>query len=159
MLQRVDVGERSLEGYYGIAPDALLDASSAEAAPLHGARVLHVNATAYGGGVSELLRSTVPLLNGLGLVADWKVIHGDASFFQVTKAMHNALQGAPRDLSAAERERYRAIAAVNAAQLTESYDFIFIHDPRPAAILSLHGKGDARCESHDKRPARIRAEM
>ena len=39
MLQRVDVGERSLEGYYGIAPDALLDASSAEAAPLHGARV------------------------------------------------------------------------------------------------------------------------
>ena len=35
---------------------------------MRGARVLHVNATPYGGGVSELLRCVVPLLNDLGLV-------------------------------------------------------------------------------------------
>jgi hypothetical protein len=45
------------------------------AEPLRGARVLHPNATRYGGGVSELVRSVVPLLNGLSLVADWKVVH------------------------------------------------------------------------------------
>lgn len=144
MLQSVDVGERAVEAYRGAAPDDLLDALIAQASSLRGARVLHLNATAYGGGVSELLRSVVPLLNGLGLVADWKVISGDARFFQVTKAMHNALQGADRDLSAEERALYHAVAAENARQLTESYDFIFIHDPQPAAILSLHGKDDAR---------------
>lgn len=144
MLQQIEVGERALEAYRGVAPDELLDTLAAQAAALRGARVLHVNATAYGGGVSELLRSIVPLLNGLGLVADWKVISGDAPFFQVTKAMHNGLQGAKRDLSAEERALYRATAVENAAQLTESYDFIFIHDPQPAAILPLHGKGDAR---------------
>lgn len=144
MLQSVDVGEQTLSAYRGIAPDDLLDALSAQAAALRGARVLHVNATPYGGGVSELLRSIVPLLNDLGLVADWKVIRGDARFFEATKAMHNALQGAPRDLSDAERALYRATAAENAAQLTESYDFIFLHDPQTAAILPAHGRGAAR---------------
>ena len=97
MLQQIEVGELALEAYRGVAPDELLDTLAAQAAALRGARVLHVNATAYGGGVSELLRSIVPLLNGLGLVADWKVISGDAPFFQVTKAMHNGLQGAARE--------------------------------------------------------------
>jgi trehalose synthase len=144
MLQQVEVGERSLAAYRGIAPDELLDRLVAQAAPLHGVRILHVNATPYGGGVSELLRSIVPLLNDLGLVADWKVMSGDAQFFQVTKALHNALQGAKRELTSEERARYEAVAAQNAAQLTESYDFVFIHDPQPAAILPLHGKGGAR---------------
>lgn len=144
MLQHIDVGVRTLEEYRGIAPDELLDLLVTHAAPLRGLRVLHVNATPYGGGVSELLRSVVPLLNTLGLVADWAVISGDTPFFQVTKTIHNALQGAPRDLSAMERDRYRATSAENAAQLTETYDIIVIHDPQPAALLPLHGKGDAR---------------
>lgn len=144
MLQHIDVGERSLEAYRGIAPDDLLDNLAAQAAALRGVRVLHVNATAYGGGVSELLRSTVPLLNGLGLVADWKVIGGTTPFFSVTKALHNGMQGAGGELSAEEQALYRANAETNAAQLTESYDVIFIHDPQPAAILPIHGKGSAR---------------
>lgn len=144
MLQSIDVGARPVAAYRGIAPDDLLDALVAQAALLRGARVLHVNATAYGGGVSELLRSIVPLLNDLGLVADWKTITGDTPFFEVTKAMHNALQGAARELGAQERDLYRATAERNAAQLTEEYDFVFIHDPQPAALLPLHGKGDTR---------------
>lgn len=144
MLQQVEVGARSLEAYRKIAPDEQLDSLVTQAAALRGARVLHVNATPYGGGVSELLRSVVPVLNDLGLVADWKVISGDDPFFQVTKAMHNALQGTERGLSADERTLYRTTAGQNAAQLTEACDFIFIHDPQPAALLSLHGKGDTR---------------
>ena len=83
MLDTVDVGERSIEAYRGIAPDPILDALLRQAEELRGARVLHINATSYGGGVSELLRSVVPLLNDLGLIADWKIIGGDDAFFQV----------------------------------------------------------------------------
>ena len=68
MLQSVDTGERSLEAYRGVAPDDTLEQVRIEAERLHGARVLHINATPYGGGLSELLRSTVPLLNDLGLI-------------------------------------------------------------------------------------------
>src|SRR3954468_2279933 len=98
MLEGVDVGDNTLASYRGIAPDELLDAVARAAQALRGARVLHVNATPYGGGVSELLRSTIPLLNDQGLDAEWRIIAGDDPFFQVTKALHNGLQGAAREL-------------------------------------------------------------
>ena len=93
MLELVDVGSRSLDAYRGVAPDAILDDLLRCASALRGARVLHLNATPCGGGVSELLRSGVPILNDLGLVAHWKIIRGDARFFQVTKKIHSGLQG------------------------------------------------------------------
>lgn len=144
MLQAVDVGQRSLESYRGVAPERIVDELVGLAGELRGARVLHVNATPYGGGVSELLRSVVPLLNDLGLVADWKIISGDEPFFTVTKAIHNALQGGPRGLSDAQWQTYHANAERNAAQMEEEYDFVFVHDPQPAAIPGVRGRGRAR---------------
>lgn len=144
MLQYVDVGERSIDAYRGVAPDSILDELVRRARSLQGARVLHVNATAYGGGVSELLRSTVPLLNDLGVVADWKLITGDDAFFQVTKKIHNGLQGASVELTTAEQSTYHKNARLNASLLEEEYDFVFIHDPQPAGLLPLRGKGGAR---------------
>ena len=145
MLQSVDVGELSIGAYRGIAPEAMLDEVERCARELQGARVLHVNATAYGGGVSELLRSTVPLLNDLGLVAEWQVISGESDFFTATKAIHNALQGAERGLSETEAAVYLANADRNAELLADQrYDFVFIHDPQPVPLLSLIGKNEAR---------------
>src|SRR3954469_15787245 len=144
MLDLVDVGESSLASYVGVAPDDLLEAVSRTAQALRGARVLHVNATPYGGGVSELLRSVVPLLNDQGLKADWRIISGDEPFFQVTKAIHNGLQGAPVELSDPDKARYLATSRANAAGFDTGYDFIFVHDPQPAALLGFTGKGRAR---------------
>src|SRR5678815_1912950 len=108
MLDSVDVGASGLASYRGLAPDDLLDAVATAARALRGARVLHLNATPYGGGVSELLRSIVPLLNDQGLSADWRIISGDRPFFEVTQAIHNGLQGAPVTLSDADKARYPA---------------------------------------------------
>jgi trehalose synthase len=144
MLDIVDVGESSLASYRGIAPDDLVDAVIDAARGLRGARVLHLNATPYGGGVSELLRSVVPLLNDRGLKADWRIISGDEPFFQVTKAIHNGLQGAPVELTDGDKARYLATSRANAAGFDADYDFIFVHDPQPAALLGFTGKGRAR---------------
>jgi trehalose synthase len=144
MLQTVDIGERSLSAYDGVVPEPILSSLRQVAADLRGVRVLHVNATPYGGGVSELLRSTVPLYNDLGLIADWKIISGDNDFFEVTKKLHNGLQGAPAQLTEEEIQLYENTAQANAAALTEEYDVVFIHDPQPAGILPFHGNGNAR---------------
>lgn len=144
MLQKVTVGHWSLAGYDGIAPGAILQELRELAHELAGARILHVNATPYGGGVSELLRSSVPLLRDLGLEVDWKVMGGSPEFFTATKALHNALQGSERSLSDAERLAYRRCVAENAETLDGSYDFIIVHDPQPAGLLSVHGGGSAR---------------
>src|SRR5438093_10323874 len=99
MLRQVDVGKLSTARYRGLIDLGLLDEVRDLARPLKGARLLHLNATPYGGGVAELLRSEVALLRGLGIDAEWKVISGDDRFFHVTKEFHNALQGAKYGLT------------------------------------------------------------
>lgn len=110
MLELVDVEERTLDVYRGVASDSILDHLRGLSRDLRGVRVLHVNATPYGEGVSELLRSVIPLLNDLGLVADWKIFRGDEAFFQATKALHNGLQGATTGLTAQQRQGERKAA-------------------------------------------------
>src|SRR5690242_3703216 len=93
VLRNVNVGRKSLADYYSIVSRDLMAEIRALAEPLAGKRVLHVNATAFGGGVTEILFSLVPLMNDVGLEVEWKVLFGREEFFHVTKAMHNALQG------------------------------------------------------------------
>jgi trehalose synthase len=144
MLHTVETGVRSIQAYRGVVPDEILDSLIEAAEPLRGARVVHVNATAYGGGVSELLNAAVPLWNGLGVLTDWKLIAGDDAFFQVTKKIHNALQGAAETLSAAERDLYLANAEKNARAFEERYDYVVIHDPQPAGMLARGSRNGAR---------------
>src|SRR5229473_6437710 len=106
MLEQVHVGVASIDWYEGSAGAERIAELRSLAAPLRGARILHVNATPYGGGVAEILFSEIPLLRDLGLAADWRIIRGDVEFFNVTKLMHNGLQGARRDLTTAEQNVY-----------------------------------------------------
>src|SRR5215216_2954609 len=144
MLETVDVGTQDLNLYERSAGAEAVAQLRQLAAPLDGARILHVNATPYGGGVAEILRSEIPLLRDLGLLADWKLITGDKTFFTVTKTIHNGLQGAARELTPAEQETYLAHSTRNAQLLEEEYDLVVVHDPQPLPLLRLHGKGAAR---------------
>lgn len=108
-----------------------------------GATVVHVNSTAAGGGVAEILRRLVPLQRGLGLDSHWLVIDGDGAFFRTTKKLHNALQGSPEEIGDAEWRHYIEINRVNLEQaraLLKEADFVVIHDPQPAALLGLAGR-------------------
>jgi trehalose synthase len=58
--------------------------------------------------------------------------------------MHNGLQGAVLELTDGQKATYLASAQENALAFTEEYDFVFMHDAQPAAILSIRGKGHAR---------------
>src|SRR5918993_1518199 len=144
MLETVDVGTQDLNLYERSAGAEAVAQLQELAAPLEGARVLHVNATPYGGGVAEILRSEIPLLRDLGILADWKLITGDQTFFSVTKAIHNGLQGATRELTPAEQETYLTHSTHNARLLDDEYDLVVVHDPQPLALLQLHGKGTSR---------------
>ncbi len=144
MLEQVDVGTQSVGSYEASAGSDAVALLHELAEPLRGVRVLHVSATPYGGGVAEILRSEIPLLRDLGLIADWKLISGGDDFFRVTKAIHNGLQGAEQGLSSADEQRYLAQSERNAELLEEKYDLIVVHDPQPLALLELHGRGASR---------------
>jgi trehalose synthase len=144
MLEQVHVGVASISWYERSAGAECIAQLQALAAPLRGLRILHINATPYGGGVAEILFSEIPLLRDLGLVADWRVIAGNAAFFNVTKLIHNGLQGGKQDLTAAERKVFLTNSARIAQLFEGEYDLIVVHDPQPLALLELHGKGAAK---------------
>lgn len=137
VLEDVSLAPKDLRAYVSVVGSDVVDRILELAKPLIGARVLHVNATAYGGGVAELLATHVALLRSAGLDAHWQVISGTDQFFEVTKAVHNGLQGADVGWNAAMEATYLEVAAENAAALEGSWDFVVIHDPQPAAMLAL----------------------
>lgn len=142
MLQPVNVGHKSLADYATIATRGLMDEIRRLAEPLAGKRVVHLSATAFGGGVAEINYTLVPLMADVGLDAEWRIIHGEEEFFQVTKAIHNALQGNPRGLTAQEQETFHRYNALNARDFDDGYDFVVVHDPQPAAMVD-HFAGSA----------------
>ena len=107
-------------------------------------KVCHINATAYGGGVAELFHRQIPLMNQLGrevnFVTDWLVLSvSNPAFYDVTKKMHNTLQGAEGHLSKDERDLYRRITEENFSNgRLNDYDVVFIHDPQPAGLIDLY---------------------
>src|SRR5690606_26876541 len=105
-----------------------------------GLRVLELSSTATGGGVAELLSSLVPLQRDVGIDVEWQLIAGDRDFFEVTKRVHNGLQGMRVGLSEAEREEYLRHNLAHARALEGTWDVVLVHDPQPAAVLA---SGDA----------------
>lgn len=106
------------------------------ARPLYGLRLLHVNATFHGGGVAGMLHSLVPLMNDVGINADWSLLYGDPSLFQVTKKLHNALQGEPVELSEEDLANYlRVNEAFARYSPISGHDAIIVHDPQPLPMI------------------------
>jgi len=137
MLTSVPVTPKALANYRPIVGDAVVDEIQRLAEPLRGARVLHLNATAFGGGVAEILSALIPLMNDLGLKADWQIISGADDFFAVTKAIHNGLQGMFVPWTPAMRDTWLHYNRLNADLLDGEYDFVVVHDPQPAGVLAL----------------------
>jgi trehalose synthase len=135
MLQLVNVGHKSLGDYGTIATRGLMDEIRRLAEPLAGKRVLHLSATAFGGGVAEINYTLVPLMQDAGLEAEWRIIRGAEEFFNVTKTVHNGLQGNPQGLTAEQREVFARYNALNARELEGEYDFVIVHDPQPVAVI------------------------
>jgi trehalose synthase len=135
MLERVPLLEKELEQYGNVAGADTLAEIREAAQPLRGARVLHISATAYGGGVAELLATHVPLLRSVGVEAEWQVLHGSDEFFAITKQVHNALQGADIDWTPPMQRTYLERILDNALLLEDGWDFVVVHDPQPLALL------------------------
>lgn len=151
----------SLEPYRNIVGEETLDQLYQLANPLKQIKIVHVNSTALGGGVAEILTKLVPLTCGLGIETHWEVIQGDLEFFECTKAMHNGIQGNKVFLSPSILKHYESINEANAERLKpilEDADIVFIHDPQPLPLLKFipkrKGKWIWRCHIDASRPSR-----
>lgn len=141
-----------MQAYAQVAGKDVIEHISQLSARLKGMKVVHVNSTKLGGGVAEILAKLIPLMNELGIETKWEVIAGKNEFFQCTKNMHNALQGAQVIIPESLLHVYEDTNSKNAEGLRntlEEADFVFIHDPQPAPLLKFcpnrKGKWIWRC--------------
>jgi trehalose synthase len=145
MLQLVNVGHKSLADYATIATRGLMDEIKRLAAPLAGKRVLHLSATAFGGGVAEINYTLIPLMQSAGLETEWRIIQGAEEFYNVTKTIHNALQGNPQGLSKEQRAIFTRYQELNAKELDpEDYDFVVVHDPQPVGMIDYFPESSSK---------------
>jgi trehalose synthase len=108
---------------------------------LRGRSFLHVNSTREGGGVAEILHRMIPILGELGIDARWEVIEGDARFFDITKKIHNALQGNEESITDRMWAYHDEVNRKNAEKLNLEADAVLIHDPQPAALINYKKGG------------------
>lgn len=136
----VNLGVGRLEDYEPLTSPALRARVRSAAERLRGLRVTHINATPAGGGVAEILRSLVPMMNDLGLEAAWYALDPDEAFFDVTKKLHNGLQGRPTSLSSEEVDRYWRHNQETARQIQELAgrpDVLVLHDAQVLPLASF----------------------
>jgi trehalose synthase len=130
-----------IDAYAEFVGQATIDEIKLLGDHLRGRRVQHINSTAVGGGVAEILNRLIPLLRELGVDATWDVIRGGEAFFAVTKTIHNALHGQPVALTEHDVAVYRETTEQNLAQLSLSDDIVFVHDPQPAGLIAARAPG------------------
>jgi trehalose synthase len=135
-MANVSVDKVRLEKYASIIGEKKIEEIKTLAENLTGKKVCHVNSTSFGGGVAEILQRLVPLMCDVGLKAEWKVIKGSDEFFNVTKTMHNGLQGMNISLTEQMKKTYLKYNKNNARELDLNHEFVVVHDCQPAAIIS-----------------------
>jgi len=143
-LKEVEFEPAPLERFRQLLGDRFAEIERAAAGAretFDGRRIWHVNSTAQGGGVAEMLRALLPYARGAGVDVRWVVLSESDGFFDLTKRIHNRLHGDAGDggeLDDEARETYANASRRSAEELSrlvDPGDVIYLHDPQPAGLV------------------------
>lgn len=132
-LQAIEIGQRALEDHSGATDPERLERIRELAAPLSGMRVVHVSGGAQGGRVPELLGSLLPLLAGLGIEVEWRVVFGDHVFGATASELHDGMQGAEAVIGDDDWSGYLE-ACAGVGEVEGSVDVAVAHDPATLGV-------------------------
>jgi trehalose synthase len=125
-----------VEAYASILEKEKIERLQKVAQRLKGLKLLELNSSAQGGGVAEMLYSSIPFLNSLGIDDEWKIIHGNKEYFEATKSLHNLLQGREGTFTPEMKQCYvdNIEDCANANLIDYSPDVVLVHDPQPMGL-------------------------
>jgi trehalose synthase len=145
-MYEVKVGARSIEPFAAFVERPRLAALQARADGIRhvlGTRAIwNINSTRAGGGVAEMLLSSLRYAQGLGIAARWLVLEGPPEFFRLTKRLHNALHGSIGDGSPLGPEQAAFFEHVTRDNLglldtlVREGDIVICHDPQTAGLVT-----------------------
>ncbi len=131
---------KSMDDYLPIVGEKVIGEIHRKARHLVNKHIVHVNSTAYGGGVAEILNNLIILLNDIAVDSGWRVLIGTSDFFTVTKKFHNALQGQDINLSANKKQLYMDTNERFGRFTHLDHDCVIIHDPQPLPLIKIKKK-------------------
>ena len=138
MIKEVKLRSCDIEHYRNLSESSYYDEIFELSKKLKGKKITHVNATSSGGGVAEILNTLVPLMHCVGIDAKWFYIEKQTKFFELTKEIHNFLQGKKGNLTEEQKDLYVSVNKQIAKDMEkENPDLWVIHDPQPAAALNF----------------------
>ncbi|MFH1650555.1 MAG: glycosyltransferase [Chloroflexota bacterium] len=131
-------GSAPVADYTPLVGEAKMERLYRAAEAVQGVRILELNSTSLGGGVAEMFLSSVPFLNRLGVDDEWRIIHGSGPFFEVTKCIHNMLQGKGGCFTAdMERIYFETLGGNGHGNILDSEpDVVIVHDPQPMGLAA-----------------------
>ncbi|MDP2586681.1 MAG: glycosyltransferase [Candidatus Komeilibacteria bacterium] len=129
-----------LNDYTAIVGPSVMARIRQKAKKLAGKKIVAISSTHQGGGVAEILNSFVFLMNELGINFGWRIIHGTPDFFEITKIIHNGLQGAEVKLTNRQKQVYLEVLRRFSVFNHLHHDLVIIHDPQPLALIDFYQK-------------------
>jgi trehalose synthase len=144
VLEEVPISAISPERFRGVLGEGYSKVEEAVATArdvLAGRVIWHINSTARGGGVAEMLHSLLAYARGAGVDVRWLTISGNEEFFRVTKRLHNRLHESLGDGGELGRDEHLAYertlleSANELVGLLRKGDIVYIHDPQPAGLI------------------------
>ncbi|MDH7480229.1 MAG: glycosyltransferase, partial [Syntrophomonadaceae bacterium] len=126
-----------LEDYLPYTGPQTIEQIKTLAKNLEGKKIQHLNTAAVGGGVAEILKSLVPLMQQVGLDAKWQVMKVNPAFCEVTKRFHNVFHGVPLSVTQEMFSLYREGIESNLNLIDPQADYVVLHDQQPLGLAQM----------------------
>ena len=132
-------GIPELDKYHHMIEHSVLCEIADLARALSGTHVVHINTTAKGGGVAEILESLIAFFRPLGIKHTWKTVQIDSSSAPFMTKLIDQLQGGESGtlMQKEQQEFHQALALSSQHLLQTRGDVCFIHDLQLAPLVNL----------------------
>lgn len=140
MLGTVALSQRHMGDYAAIAGDEQLRDLRRRAAALGAARILHLSFATLGSWLTDLLSATIPLLQDLGVDADWRIVRPDQESDEALRALYRALGGEADAWTAGARLAWQRFSAAPPALPDGPYAAIVVHDPQLLGFVPVRAE-------------------
>jgi trehalose synthase len=149
--------EPTLDDYRPLAPAGTIDFLRRLSERVRRRRLLNVSAIHEVGGVAEILRGLVPLLEEVGVESAWESLDGNGAAASIGARLHHALQGGEERVPDELFEEFRVFTRARAAAVDATADMVVTHDALAAGLVEARPQEGVwvwRCHLDVSRPQR-----
>jgi trehalose synthase len=136
MLASIPIRPVSLQRYAPFLEEEELAEIQRLAAHLRGAKVIHINTTAFGTRVADMIGVMGGLMLDLGIDCRWQVLRVTSELVSIFQRIYDAAQDTYVTWDTEDALTWLEYSAQQASQFDGEYDYVIVHDPQTVPLLT-----------------------